>query len=147
MGLISENQIVLDCKLSNKEEVISLLADLMCEMNKIYDKDGLIHDIYEREKIANTAMGHDIAIPHALSTSVKEAGLVFIRLMDSIAWNSTDQVKYIFGIVVPKENKNNQHLKILSTLARNLMDQNFTDKLFSSASKADCYKILTEIGI
>ena len=114
---------------------------------KNQDKNLLKEEIYKREDIANTAIGNGIAIPHALSSEVKEAGLIFIRLKNPINWSYDDKVKYIFGIAVPKENKNNQHLKILSTLARNLMNENFKNELLKSKSTEECYKILNEIGI
>lgn len=146
MSLISENQIILDYSVQNKEELIDLFADVLDQAGKINDRDGFKADVYEREELANTAMGNEIAIPHALSGQVKDSSLVFIRLKDRIEWAEQDEVRYIFGIAVPRENPNNQHLKILSQLARKLMDDNFKNKLFSSTTKADCMKILGEIA-
>lgn len=147
MSLISESQIMLDCGVKSKDEVIDLFVDLMYESKKIKDKNLLKEEIYKREDIANTAIGNEIAIPHALSSEVKEAGLIFIRLKNPINWSCSDKVKYIFGIAVPKENRNNQHLKILSTLARNLMNENFKNKLLNSKNTEECYRILNGIGI
>jgi PTS system, fructose subfamily, IIA component len=145
MGLISENQIKLDCCVHSKDELIDLFIQLLDDAKKIKDKRQFKKDVYEREKIANTAIGDEIAIPHALSTQVIDSSLVFIRLKDSIDWTDGDKVKYVFGIAVPKENKDNQHLKILSTLARNLLNEEFKGKLLLSSSKTECYCILNGI--
>ena len=147
MSLISENQIRLDCRVKSKAEVIDLFVDLMYESDKIKDKGLLKEEIYKREDIANTAIGDEIAIPHALSSEVTEAGLIFLRLKNPINWGNSDKVKYVFGIAVPKENKNNQHLKILSTLARNLMNEKFKDELLNSKDTKECFEILNGIGV
>lgn len=92
-------------------------------------------------------MSDEIAIPHALSLQVIDSSLVFIRLNDSIVWAENDKVRYVFGIAVPKENRNNQHLKIISSLARNLLDDQFKEKLLSSTNAEECFKILNGVII
>lgn len=51
----------------------------------------------------------------------------------------------IFGIAVPKGEKQNEHLKILSGLARKLMNDDFRDQLTHVEDKEDCLKILKVI--
>ncbi len=56
-------------------------------------------------------------------------------------WNN-DEVRMVFGIAVPKDNKNNEHLKILSKLARKLMDESFRNELLKENNKKICAGML-----
>ena len=97
----------------------------------------LLYTSYSREDEISTAMGSSIAIPHALSLGVRHTSLVFLRLQNPIQWDD-DQVQMVFGIAVRKENSGNEHLRILSNLARKLMDLGFTNALLHSDNPDGC---------
>lgn len=129
MKLINERLIEVNSSLSCKEDVIEQVASLLFSENRITDREGFIADIYHREKELSTSMGLGIAIPHAKSQYVRYPSLVFIKLKQAIPWNE-DQVQLIFGIAVSKEQEGDIHLKILSQLARRLMNDEFRTTLF-----------------
>ncbi|MDD6467377.1 MAG: PTS sugar transporter subunit IIA [Erysipelotrichaceae bacterium] len=141
MDLINDNLILLNSDCSNKDETITLLANTLNEQNRLFDKDQYIKDVYNREEELPTSMGLGIAIPHAQSIGVSKTSLVFIRTKSPILWNN-DEVRMIFGIAVPKENKDNEHLKILSKLARKLMDEDFRAQLLNENDKEVCANLL-----
>lgn len=141
MDLIDDSLILLNADCNSKEEAIELLADLLQKQHRLHDKDQYIKDVYIREELP-TSMGLGIAIPHAQSAGVSNPSLVFIRPKCPITWND-DEVKMIFGIAVPKKNEGNEHLRILSKLARKLMDENFRDKLLVEKNKKVCTNLLS----
>lgn len=145
MDLITENLISLDQNLSNKEEIIHSMVELLNKDHRLCNETLFIKDLYEREQIVSTAIGDTIAIPHAISCGVQYASLVFIKLNSAVLWNTEDYVKYVFGIAVPKENPNNQHLKILSSLARKMLDENFKQEIFNAHSAIACLTLLSEL--
>ena len=114
---------------------------------RISDITKFKNDVFKRETEMSTSMGLGIAIPHAQSDYVKQSSLVFIKLKEPICWNDDDNVKIIFGIAVPKKDKNNQHLKILSTLARSLMKESFRNKLYSSHNEKEVLDVLKLVEI
>ncbi|MGX6979302.1 PTS sugar transporter subunit IIA [Vagococcus elongatus] len=142
MEIITEDLIYLDIELVSKEEIIDCLADILIKQNRITDKYQLIADIYHREEEASTSMGLGIAIPHTQSNSVLEASVVLIRLKRKIEWNEDKDVQIIFGIFVPVENIDNQHLKILSKLARQLTNQGFREQLLRVQTPEECRRQL-----
>lgn len=91
-------------------------------------------------------MGSSIAIPHALSLGVKHTSLVFLRLQNPVQWDD-DQVQMVFGIAVRKENSGNEHLRILSNLARKLMNTGFTNELLQAVNQSCCLNLLKECSI
>lgn len=145
MELITEKLILLDENVKDKTTLMNTLVQVLLKENRISDELVFMKDVLEREKIASTAIGDNIAIPHAISTSVKTASLVFLRLNHEIAWNHEDKVKYIFGIAVPFENKDNQHLRILSSLARKMLDDDFKNRILYTSSQEECVTLLKEL--
>ncbi|MGX8852298.1 PTS sugar transporter subunit IIA [Amedibacillus sp. YH-ame10] len=145
MELITENLIVLDQNVEDKTSLLAAFATILEKEKRINNKLLFMEDVMEREQIASTAIGDGIAIPHAISTAVTNASLVFIRLHNEILWNNEDRVKYIFGIAIPSENKDNQHLKILSSLARHLLDEKFKKNLLDAQTQEKCVQLLDEL--
>ncbi|MFR7591249.1 MAG: PTS sugar transporter subunit IIA [Longibaculum sp.] len=146
MEIINEELILVDENLHEKEDVIQKVAELLFNNGRISDIAKFKNDVFKRETEMSTSMGLGIAIPHAQSDYVKQSSLVFIKLKEPICWND-DNVKIIFGIAVPKKDKNNQHLKILSTLARSLMKESFRNKLYSSHDEKEVLDVLKLVEI
>jgi mannitol/fructose-specific phosphotransferase system IIA component (Ntr-type) len=117
--------------------VIEEVANILDANNRLDDRDLFIKDVYEREEIVPTGIGNLIAIPHARSAGVSASSLVYIRLTSSIPWSDEEAARYIFGIAVPVENVDNLHLKILSTVAKKLLDDKIKTIIMESASKQE----------
>lgn len=145
MDLITKNLILLDQDVSDKQSLLTLFGTALKSEERINDFDLFLQDVMDREALASTAIGDSIALPHAISSTVSHATLVFIRLSDEIKWNSEDKIRYVFGIAVPKENKDNQHLKILSSLARQLLHDEFKNSVLHANNVDECYELLSNI--
>jgi fructose-specific phosphotransferase system IIA component len=143
LELINEQLILLDIDLKSKEEVLNNIAFLLEKDNRLNSTELFIRDVYLREEELSTSMGLNMAIPHAKSEGVKATSLVFLRLKNEITWNEDDKVKYIFGIAVPKENEDNIHLKILSNLARKLINKEYVEYLAEIEDKQKCVELLS----
>lgn len=143
MELINGKLIEVDSNIKCKEDSIEMFVEKLYKNKRIVDKEGFLEDVYKREREMSTSMGMGVAIPHAQSKYVSEPSLVFIKLQEAIHWNNDDNVKLIFGIAVPIENEDNQHLKILSILARKLMDDTFREHLFALNNKNEAMTFLS----
>lgn len=135
MEIINETLIILDIDLRSKNEVIEMIADTLNSCGRLNDRKQFICDVLAREEVVSTYIGDQITIPHARSTSIRTASLVYVRLKEPVAWNASEQAKYIFNIAVPEENDNNDHLLILSSVARRLMDESKRPVFFQSKSR------------
>lgn len=133
--IITERLILLDIALPDKAAVIGHVADLLTANDRLLDRETYIKDVYDREAIVPTGIGNLIAIPHARSAGVSKASLVFLRLNKAIQWSEEEQARFIFGIAVPEENTDNLHLKILSSVAKKLLDDKIKEIIETSASK------------
>ena len=73
--LLDINSIDLNPQVSNKEEAINHLVDLLDQSGKLNDKEIYKESVLNREAQSTTGIGDGVAIPHGQSEGVKTAGL------------------------------------------------------------------------
>ncbi len=140
--LINKNLILIDADLKNKHEVLDKICELLDAEGRLLDKRLYLEDVYKREELTPTALGHNFAIPHAKSEGVKTSSLVFIDLKNEIQWTDDEKVKFVFGIAVPLEQAGNEHLKIISALARKMLRDDFKDSLSNAKTKEEFLNLI-----
>lgn len=147
--LINEKLITLDIKAKTKEEVIRQLATVAEGEGKITSVEEYVQDVLEREKSFSTGVGNGIAIPHSKSNAVKEAMIVFGRLSADVDWEAHDgnPVDMVFMLGVPSQNVDNVHLKILSKLSVQLMDEEFVELLRKENSAQGILRVLSKVQV
>ncbi len=133
--IIIDSLIALDVNLADKSAVIDEIANLLGVNSRLVDREIYIRDVYEREEMVPTGIGDLIAIPHARSAGVSKSSLVYLRLASPVRWNDEEEARFIFGIAVPEDNVDNLHLKILSTVAKKLLDEEIKKIIIESNSK------------
>lgn len=103
----------------NKKEALERLAELLLRDGAITSVKDYMDDILLREAQGVTGMGNYIAIPHGKSNTVQKVSVAVGKLVEPIEWETLDEnpVKLIFLFAVPKNEKDNEHLKLLSQLA------------------------------
>lgn len=142
MELINTKLIEINPNMNTRQDVIDHFATLLKSNKRIDDREGFLKDVYHREEEVSTSMGLGVAIPHTQSIYVSVPSLVFMKLAHPITWNEDDNIQYIFGIAMPSIHKSEQHLKILSKLARKLMDDEFRKQLSNIETKEECIAYL-----
>lgn len=134
-------------KATTRDGIIGEMIALLDAQDVITSRDAVKQAILNREQESSTGIGMNIAVPHAKSDAVTKPRVVFGIKHDGIDWSSVDgtPAKLIFMIVVPAENKGNEHLKILQMLSRKLMDDGFRERLLQITSKEEAFKLLEEV--
>ncbi|MGN1343485.1 MAG: PTS sugar transporter subunit IIA, partial [Traorella sp.] len=128
--MLDEKLITFHLDTNDKNDAIVKVGTMMFEAGKVLNKDKYIEGVFEREKEFSTGIGNGIAIPHCQSDCVKEVAFTFVKLSHSIEWGSLDDKPVNFIIMLAAPNTaDNIHLKVLSTLAKNLMDDDFRSGL------------------
>ncbi|HHV13331.1 MAG TPA: PTS transporter subunit EIIA [Clostridiales bacterium] len=147
--IINEALIDLNTALDTKEAVIRHLAGLAKKEGRISDLEKYVEAALHRETEYSTAMGFGIAIPHGKTSAVTEPFLCFAKV-DSVDWNALDgnPVDLVFMIGVPEE-AGTAHLKILASISRKLMKQDFRDSLRNVTSNSELIQLLqnSDLGI
>ena len=141
-NLYSENLITLNLDANSKEEVISIMSDLLKSENRITSITDFKESIYERETESTTEVGEDTAIPHGRSECVLYNSVCISSLKKPVIWNEVtgETVEIIFMLAVKKDSTDT-HIEILSDLASKIMEEGFIDKIKSSNNKTEIYKL------
>lgn len=145
--MIDERLIFFGLDVNDKNDAIHKIGQMMFDANKVTNKDTYLKAVYDRENEVSTGIGMGIAIPHCQNEVVKEGAFSLVRLSHPIEWGSLDNqpVDYVIMLAAPK-NGDNMHLKMLSTLAMNLMDDTFRKGLLEASSVEDIKKVFKRKG-
>ena len=125
----------------NKFDAIRDLTNLVS--NKVTSPEDYFEAVKEREDTLATYVEYGVAIPHAKTKAVKEPFVVYEKLENGVVWGNNGEVaNYIFMIGVPEKYAGNLHLKIISELSKNLMREEFRNKLLNAENANQVYELL-----
>ncbi len=132
--IIEPGLVVLDADLGpEKSGVIRALAARVAESGRATDAEALFADAWKREEQAPTGLPGGLAIPHAKSPAVQQASLAVARLARPVEFDEGEDADLVFLIAAP-DTAAQDHLALLSTLARSLMKEDFVASLRSAAT-------------
>lgn len=129
-----------------RDEAIEHLVDQLDKYDYITDTEKLKADVLKREMESTTAIGMNVAVPHAKSDAVKKPIVAVMNNKQGVNWDSLDGTlpKIVFLITVPSDSSDT-HLKLLQRLSRALMDDNIRQSLIDATHTEQIYDILKEI--
>lgn len=134
--LLKKNGIALNVNVSDKSTAINKLVSLHEKCGNLKNTTAFKEGILKREEMGTTAVGMEVAIPHAKSDAVKAPALTAITVPNGVDYGAADKkpCKLIFMIAATTDG--DVHLEVLARLMQLLMDEEFTAKL-KTAKTAD----------
>ena len=143
--LLDINSIDLNPQISNKEEAIDHLVNLLDQSGKLNDKEIYKESVLNREKQSTTGIGDGVAIPHGQSEGVKTAGLSAMVVKEGLDFKSLDgQPTYLFFMIGAPKDSEGAHLQALAQLSTLLMEEDFRNALINASSKEEFLKLIDE---
>ncbi|MFG3508068.1 fructose-specific PTS transporter subunit EIIC [Streptomyces sp. NPDC047821] len=134
--MITADLVDLDLAAHTKEAAARSLAERMVRLGRVTDLDGFLADVAAREAQMPTGLDGGIGIPHCRSAHVTEPTLAFGRSGPGIDFGAPDGPADLIFLIAAPAGADDAHLTILSSLARRLMDPDFTSALRTTASAA-----------
>lgn len=142
--LLKEQDILLNEKITTKEEAIKIAGQLLVTGG--YVDDNYITGMLERENIVSTYMGNFIAIPHGTDDakkSIKATGISVVQIPEGVSFaRETDTDDKLVFIVFGIAGKDGEHLELLSKIAIFCSEQENVIKLVNAKSKEEIIKLL-----
>ncbi|WP_316637806.1 fructose-specific PTS transporter subunit EIIC [uncultured Ruminococcus sp.] len=140
--LLKADAIQLGAKVSSKSAAIDTLVALHEKSGNLKDAAAYKEGILKREQMGTTAIGMEVAIPHAKSEAVKAPALAAITVPDGVDYESPDGApcKLIFMIAATMDG--DVHLEVLARLMQMLMHEDFTAKLKAAKSPKEFLDII-----
>lgn len=115
---LEDNGIIASLQATDRFEAIDVLAARAADLAGL-DRDAIQQAVRAREETMDTAIGANVAVPHARLEGLDRPVVVFGRHMGGLAWNAVDDqpVHFVFLVLTPREDTGVQ-LDILSAVAR-----------------------------
>ena len=130
--MITADLVDLDLSAETKEAAARALAERMVTLGRVTDLEGFLADVAAREAQMPTGLDGGIGIPHCRSVHVTEPTLAFGRSAAGIDFGAADGPADLIFLIAAPAGADDAHLTILSSLARQLMNAEFTDALRSA---------------
>ncbi|MFJ6001364.1 PTS mannitol transporter subunit IICBA [Arthrobacter sp. NPDC092385] len=123
--VLAEESVVLNGRATTQEDAINEAGRLLVERGAV--DSTYVAAMHEREKSVPTYMGNFLAIPHGTNAAkdlIRRSAVSIVRYPEGIDWNGK-QVKFVVGVA----GVNNEHLSILSAIARVFSDKDQVARL------------------
>ncbi|MFE6158586.1 fructose-specific PTS transporter subunit EIIC [Streptomyces sp. NPDC056486] len=133
----------IDRSAGTKEAAARALAERMVALGRVTDLDGFLADVAAREAQMPTGLDGGIGIPHCRSAHVTEPTLAFGRSADGIDFGAPDGPADLIFLIAAPAGADDAHLTILSSLARQLMDEEFTSALRGAEDAATAAALIS----
>ena len=134
---------------TNRKKLFEKLAELLTISDEDDTEEGpsfskVLDGLITREKLGCTCIGKGVGIPHCkLPIDTPKAAIIILE--EGIKFNDDDDkyVDIIFGLLVPVDNCE-QHLHILSSIAKLCLEESWLDGLRKKQSAAEIYNYVIE---
>lgn len=141
--ILPSNNVVLDLEVSSKKRAFEQ-AGLLFENNCGIARSTVSENLFARERMGSTGLGHGVAVPHGRIKGLKAPLAAFVRLSHPIPFESPDgkAVHLMIFLLIP-DNVTQQHLEILSEVAEMFSDASFRQVLSDEADAAVVHQLIT----
>lgn len=146
--VFSNENVFIDTTSTTQDEAFKFIAQKAFELGYASDKEAFYKGLLKRESEVTTGLKDGIAIPHSNDSSALKPGLIVVKFTHDIEWSSLDgsQVNTAFALVVP-ENGADNHLKMLSAIATELMDDTYRNQIADANDTDELYQLAARINL
>ena len=145
VDFIREDLILPELHSTEKLAVLKELAGHLSEHYRGVGRDDLVKVLVERERLASTAIGEGIAIPHGKLDAVGKLVGCVGRAREGVDFDSMDgRPTHIFFVLVAPENSTGVHLKALARISRLFKDGDFRSRLMAAGDAHEIYRVIAE---
>jgi PTS system nitrogen regulatory IIA component len=128
-AILPVQNVVVDVDATSKKRVFEQ-AGLLFENRHAVARSTVADNLFARERLGSTGLGHGVAIPHGRIKGLKTPLAALLRLSQPIPFEAPDEeaVNLLIFLLVP-EAATQRHLEILSEIAELLSDRELRDRL------------------
>lgn len=117
-ALVDEAAISVDAMLPHRKAAIALAADLLAPVAGMTYVDAK-RALSAREALGSTAVGHGVALPHAMSATCQRPAIAVIRLANPIEWGAADHIDVdVVAAILWPDHQDDSFRKFIAELCR-----------------------------
>ena len=141
--IITRDLVLLDTDVEgDKQAAIAKLVGALADAGRTSDPDGLIGAAMAREEQSATGLPGGIAIPHCRSPYVDTPTIGFARLAPKVDFGAPDGPADLAFLIAAPESGGQDHMKLLTALARALVRKDFVESLRNAGSADEVVELV-----
>lgn len=120
-------------------------AGLLFENQQSVSRAVVTDNLFARERLGSTGLGHGVAIPHGRIKGLKNPLAAVLRVQQPIGFDAPDDepVSLLIVLLVP-EAATQRHLEILSEIAEMLSEKDLRERLKAEPDPAVVHRLISE---
>ena len=120
-------------------------AGMLFENHHSVARATVTDNLFARERLGSTGLGHGVAIPHGRIKGLKNPLASVIRVAQPIPFDAPDDepVVLLIFLLVP-EAATQRHLEILSEIAEMLSDRDLRERLKTAEDATALHKLISD---
>ncbi len=126
--ILETKNIFINQESGKKEDIIRRIGDIFSSQG--YTNESYTQAMLDKEKVFNTYIGNEIAIPHGIEAAkkdIKKTGLVLMTFPDGVDWGAVEKVRVVIGIAAVGD----EHLDVLQKIAMTFSDKEGLEQLLT----------------
>jgi PTS system nitrogen regulatory IIA component len=134
--------VVVDVDATSKKRVFEH-AGLLFENQHGVARGTVTDNLFARERLGSTGLGHGVAIPHGRIKGLKSPLAAVLRVQAALPFDSPDDepVLLLVFLLVP-EAATQRHLEILSEIAEMLSDRDLRERLKTEPDAREVHRLI-----
>jgi len=143
-AILPAGNVLVNVEATSKKRVFEH-AGLLFENQHAIARSTVTDNLFARERLGSTGLGHGVAIPHGRVKGLKNPLAAVVRLAQAIPFDAPDDepVGLLIFLLVP-EAATQRHLEILSEIAEMLSDRELRDRLKSATDAGALHKLIAD---
>ena len=143
-AILPEGNVLENVDASSKKRVFEH-AGLLFENLHAIARSTVTDNLFARERLGSTGLGHGVAIPHGRIKGLKNPLAAVLRVQQPVPFDAPDDepVLLLIFLLVP-EAATQRHLEILSEIAEMLSDRDLRERLKTETDAAAVHKLISD---
>ncbi len=142
-AILPATNVLVDVDAASKKRAFEH-AGLVFENQHAIARAVVTDNLFARERLGSTGLGHGVAIPHGRIKGLKQPLAAVLRVQQPMAFDAPDDepVGLMIVLLVP-EAATQRHLEILSEIAEMLSDRTLREALMTDTDAASLHRRIT----
>ena len=143
-AILPSTNVLVNVDATSKKRVFEQ-AGLLFENQHAIARSTVTDNLFARERLGSTGLGHAVAIPHGRIKGLKNPLAAVVRVQQPIPFDAPDDeaVLLLIFLLVP-EAATQRHLEILSEIAEMLSDRELRERLKTEPDAAGVHKLISD---
>ncbi len=145
---LKPSQIIANLQATDKIQALEELLDVLAKQKLIKNKKLILTRIIDRERLESTAIGHNVALPHARVDTEGEMAIAVGKSDKGVDFDSVDNKKvHLIILIVWNPSIPGLFNHLFAGLAQFLRRPGFRQRLFEAKNRDELYDVLSEVEL